>query len=287
MFTKRYTNGLIYYTSPLFDRLGIKHMFATRLGGVSSGAFDSLNVSTARKDENGRTDTRNNVEKNYRLALNVLDAVPENSCATKQVHSNTVAWVGKERFGKGILADYEEPDSCDGIITTPDSGVRALCVKTADCVPILLKNTATGSICAVHAGWRGTASDIVGNAVTALSDGNPENIVAAIGPAIGSCCYKVGNDVVYAFEVLFKSKNSSFDLSSIISIMPSCSVSTDTYLDLAKANKALLMLSGVKPENIDVSDICTCCYTDNGIHPFFSHRGSGGYSGTFVSAIRV
>lgn len=287
MFTKRCKNGVIYYTSPLFDKYGIRHMFATRIGGVSGGAFDSLNVSTARKDELGNTDYARNVEENYRRALAVIGALPENSVAAKQVHEGTVLLADKEHGGRGILADFAEMPGGDGLIAKKDGGIDAVCVKTADCVPILLKNIITGDISAVHAGWRGTASDIVTNAVTKLSEGNPEAVVAAIGPCIGRCCYEIGGEVYSRFEMLFRSKDRNYDMNMLFTLMPTCSMGGSTYLDLARANSELLRFSGVKPENIDVSGICTCCFSDKGMYPFFSHRASGGFSGTFVSAISV
>ena len=287
MFTKRSKNGVIYYTSSLFDKYGITHIFATRIGGVSGGAFESLNVSTTRKDESGNTDSARNIEENYRRALSVIGAVPENSVAAKQLHEGTVLLVGNEHGGRGILANFAEMPGGDGLIAKKDGGIDAVCVKTADCVPILLKNIKTGDVSAVHAGWRGTSSDIVTNAVIKLSDGKPEDIVAAIGPCIGRCCYEIGGEVYSRFEMLFKSKDKDYDMTMLFTLMPSCSMGGNTYLDLARANSELLRFAGVKSENIDVSGMCTCCFSDEGVFPFFSHRASGGFSGTFVSMISL
>ncbi|MBQ8758307.1 MAG: laccase domain-containing protein [Clostridia bacterium] len=287
MFTERCKNGVIYYTSPLFDRLGITHMFATRLGGVSTGAFESLNVSTARKDEQGFTDKAENVEENYRRALSVLDVAPEKAVAAKQIHTDNVTEVADNDGGRGILAHMPEMQGCDAVIARNGGNVQALCVKTADCVPILMKNIRTGAVCAVHAGWRGTASDIVTKAAKKLSDGNMDNIVAAIGPCIGRCCYEIGGEVYSRFEMLFKSKSLSYNMDMIFTVMPTCSMGGNMHLDLARANSELLEFAGVRAENIDISGICTCCFTKNGQYPFFSHRASGGFSGTFVSAISV
>ena len=287
MFTKRIKNGVVYYTSPLFDSHNIKHMFATRFGGISAGAFDSLNVSTARKDENGNTDTPVNVEENYRRALLVLGTTPEKSCGTKQVHQDNVVVAENGFAGRGILANLPEMPGCDGIIAKKDGKIDAVCVKTADCVPILLKNINTGDVCAVHAGWRGTAADIVTKAVQKLSYRKGEDVVAAIGPCIGRCCYEIGGEVYSQFEMLFRYKDKNYDMNMLFTTLPSCSMGGSTYLDLARANSELLRFAGVKSENIDISGICTCCYTEDLMHPFFSHRASGGFSGTFVSAIAI
>ncbi len=276
MFVKRSKNGVVYYTSPLFDSLEIPHLFATRFGGVSGGAFDSLNVSTARKDADGFTDSPENVEENYRRALSVMGTLPENACAAKQVHSDKVVEVSSSDGGKGILCGVPAMPDCDGIIARKNTEkISSVCVKTADCVPVLMKNVKTGDVCAVHAGWRGTVMDIAGKAARKLANGNMTDIVAAIGPCIGQCCYEVGAEVYTAFEQLFKSKIADYDINLLFT--------ADIHLDLALANRELLKLAGVKEDNIDVSGICTCCSGDE----FFSHRASGGHSGTFVSAISL
>lgn len=276
MFVKRNKNGIIYYTSPLFDSLGIPHLFATRFGGVSDGVFDSLNVSTARKDADGRTDTPKNVEENYRRALSVLRVKSENACAAKQVHSDTVLEAASCDGGKGILSKASQMPDCDGIFVRKNTeNISAVCVKTADCVPILMKNIKSGDVCAVHAGWRGTVMDIVGKAAQKIADGNMSDVVVAIGPCIGQCCYEVGTEVYTAFEQLFESKAEGYDMNTLFT--------KDRHLDLALANRELLKFVGVDAENIDISGICTCCFGDE----FFSHRASGGYSGTFVSAVSL
>lgn len=289
MFTKREKDGIIYYTSPLFDSYGIKHMFCTRYGGVSSGDFFGLNVSTARKDFSGCTDNPENVAANYRKALAVLGVDPENACAARQTHSNTVIELASSDGGKGTGIKPSFEDGCDGIILRKNTdNIKAATVKTADCVPVLLADISTGDVCAVHAGWRGSAADIVTKAASALSGGKCENIIAAIGPCIGRCCYEIGDEVYNAFKMLFYSKTVSFDCDALFTVMPSCSMGGSRHLDLAMANKELLVLCGVKRENIDASGICTCCFKDeNGSAPFFSHRGSGGHSGTFLSAIAL
>ena len=150
-----------------------------------------------------------------------------------------------------------------------------------------MKNIRNGDVCAVHAGWRGTALDIAVKAAKKLSGGDMDSVVVAIGPCIGRCCYEVGEEVRSSFEMLFRSKDMSYDMNMIFTVMPTCSMGGSIYLDLARANKELLVLSGVPEKNIDVSGICTCCFEDGGDRPFFSHRAYGGYSGTFFSGVSV
>lgn len=146
MFQRHECKGICYYTSPILSEAGFRHMFCTRMGGVSTGDFASLNVSTARKDRNGFTDSARNVEENYRRILGVLALTPENACAAKQIHSDIVYTVRSSDGGKGILESSSVIDGCDGVLLTPDCDeIGAVCVKTADCVPILLANRETGA----------------------------------------------------------------------------------------------------------------------------------------------
>lgn len=287
MFIKKQTGGIIYYTSSLLDTFGINHMFCTRFGGVSSGDFASLNVSSARKDTSGNTDSPLNIAENYRRALSVLGTVPEQTTAAQQTHSDIVLEATASDAGKGVVPGIAVMDSCDGIILRNNTeNINTVCVKTADCVPILLADISTSDVCAVHAGWRGSAADIAAKAAIRLSCGKPENIVAAIGPCIGSCCYEIGTEVYDEFSRLFRSKAYNYNLDTIFSLIPSCTASCTPHLDLAKADAQLLALCGVKEENIDISRICTCCHrNESGEHEFFSHRGQSGHSGTFISAI--
>ena len=289
MFLLKKADTVRYYTSTLLADAGFRNLFATRFGGVSGGDFASLNVSTARKDRNGYTDTAENVEENYRRALAVLEVLPQEACAAKQVHSNVVYTATAADGGKGILAEKTVLPDGDGVYLAPVSGLRAACVKTADCVPILLANRETGAVCAVHAGWRGSASDIVTEAVGRLWDGHGEHILAAIGPCIGRCCYEIGDEVYTAFARLLRSKDYSCKVDDFLPVFPSCSMGGKRHADLAGINRALLAYAGVLPENIDVAGLCTACRREDecGERLFFSHRASGGFSGTFPSVVCV
>ncbi|MGN1121788.1 MAG: polyphenol oxidase family protein [Eubacteriales bacterium] len=293
MFEKREKNGIPYYVSPILEQADFAHMFCTRHGGVSGGDFASLNVSTARKDRAGCTDSPLSVGENYRRALAILSAAPAQACGAHQVHGAQVREVTLRDGGRGVVPEKEPMPDADGLLLRAGTAnVRAVCVKTADCVPILLANRRTGDVCAVHAGWRGSAADIVTEAVRALvgtanGSGTADEVYAAIGPCIGACCYEVGDEVYAAFAGLFRSKRCDFDVDALFPVFPSCSLGGRRHLDLAAVNRALLLLCGVPERNIDTSGMCTCCFAADGTAPFFSHRASGGCSGTFLSAVRV
>ncbi len=286
MFQKHTKNTITYYTSSILDEYSIPHFFACRFGGVSCGDFDSLNASTSRKDKNGNADSPANVLENYRRALSLIDSSPEHAFSPKQIHSGLAKKLDDSYIGFGIQYPYRESDGFDASVTKYGHKLNTVCVKTADCVPILLANTKTGDVSAIHAGWRGTVSDIVTNAVKLL--GGPSDIVCAIGPCIGDCCYGVGEEVYEAAKRLFESKDMGNLVDSAFVFCPTCSMSTAKNANLSKINALLLEKAGVPKQNIDISGICTCCFKDEqGRSPFFSHRGWGGHSGTFISGIKA
>jgi polyphenol oxidase len=228
---------------------GIVHGISGRAGGVSEGRFSSLNVSFSVGDERAR------VEENLRRLRQALGA--DELFAAYQVHGDTVTLVE---------AETDRRPRCDVLITR--SPERALMLRFADCTPVLLADPRQKAVAAVHAGWRGTAMRAAGAAVQALRDAfdsRPEDLLAGIGPAIGRCCYTVGQDVVDAFA----------DRPGLIA---------DSRLDLWEANRQALVEAGVPPDQIEVAGICTQCQADR----FFSHRANGGVpAGRFAGIIRV
>lgn len=281
MFKRNEKNGVCFYTSPTLEKYGIVHGFFTRHGGVSGGDFDSLNVSTARKDRSGSLDNQKNVLENYRIALSALGTVPEKAVGAKQVHENTVLRVTDEDCARGINPSLAELSGCDGLFLDGSARkIDALCVKTADCVPILLSSKDGKEVSAVHAGWRGTVADIVTKAAERFTC-KKEDILCAIGPCIGVCCYEVGEEVYEAVKRLFAFKGIEDRTDSMFRNVCSCSANTKKKANLSEINRQLLINFGIPEENIDVSEICTACHEDE----FFSHRASGGFSGTFVSII--
>ncbi len=281
MFTKTERNGLSFYTSPLLTSHSFIHGFFTKQGGVSGGCFSSLNVSTARKDRAGYCDSGDKVFENYRRALNTLGADVHKTIGTTQVHGNIVLKAVCEMSGRGINPALLPLDGCDGLIIDSSSeNIDAVVIKTADCVPILLADKKTGNVAAIHAGWRGTVSDIVTVAAEKMKC-DATDLLCAIGPSIGVCCYEVGQEVYESVKILFDFKGMGEKADEMFIRGCVCSMKSSIYANLPLINKTLLMNFGVPEENIDLSGICTCCGSDE----FFSHRGSGGHSGTFPSAI--
>ena len=255
------TDGeLQYLTFPLFEKNGVKHAFSTRHGGKSQGEFGSFNTSFDRGDD------RDAVLYNMKRLCDAIGADYKSLIYAKQTHTNNVRIVTPEDIGKGIIKERDF-DDVDGLISNlPEV---ALITQYADCVPLLFYDKVKKIIATSHAGWRGTALEIGRVTVLKMKEhfgSNPADIIAGIGPSIGSCCYEVDEPVFSAF--------------SKIGYMPMSEIFTPKaegkyMLDLKLANKIILMNAGIAPENIDVADICTNCNSEH-LH---SHRATGGRRG--------
>ena len=268
-----HTGAQTYFTAPLFDRAGVRHLFATRKGGVSRGCFSDWNFAVGTGTE---TDSEDAVLQNYAIAAELLGCKGTDVCRTYQTHTAKVIFVGNAERGTGI--DRPKFDfGVDGLV----SGTKdlVLSVRAADCVPILLYDP-EGKLCAaVHSGWRGTFAGIVCNAVTEMKNhgSDPENILAAIGPCIGADCYEVGSDLYSAAE------RSGRALTPFFRKTTPKNGEEKYLLDLVSINEALLMQSGLSESHITSARICTHC------HPewFFSHRVMGANRGTMSAFITV
>jgi YfiH family protein len=141
-------------------------------------------------------------------------------------------------------------------------------LRFADCTPVLLADPKRKVVAAAHAGWRGSAVRVAGAAVSALVEAfasRPKDLIAGIGPAIGPCCYGVGEDVVAAFA----------DRPGLL---------MDGRLDLWEANRLALVEAGVPADQIEVAGVCTQCQSDR----FFSHRANKGEpAGRFAALIKI
>jgi YfiH family protein len=236
----------------LAEVAGVVHGFTTRSGGVSEGELHSLHLGLG-------GEAQADLLENWRRVAAALGLPRENITVAEQVHGSSV-WEGDR--GKGPLVPIGEADAL--VCTAPGQGVA---VRVADCVPILL--AVPGGVAAVHAGWRGTAQGIVKEGVNALCRATgavPSEVVAAVGPRIGACCYAVGPEVVEGIGV---------------HVAPDLFVSqrgAATHVDLGAANAAQLKTAGVT--DIDVLDACTACESR-----FFSYRGDGPGTGRLAAVI--
>jgi YfiH family protein len=226
----------------------------------------------------------------HRVALAM--GVPARSIVRlRQVHGTRVVSLQRHQAFPPDARDWSVGD-----IAASDHPEVAVCVKVADCVPILLADTRTGTVAAVHAGWRGTAAGAARSAVEALGahfESAPNDLVAAIGPSIGPCCYRVGQDVRTAFEA---AGTAAAALDAWFSRMPTAEArngvpGTDPsasdggpalFLDAWTANADQLRAAGVPAAQIHLSRVCTSCHRDT----FHSYRVDGERAGRMIGVIK-
>lgn len=267
-FIKNEDKTLVYYTIESFEKTGlVKHGFSTRLGGVSSGDLGSLNLGVKKKD------TRENILNNYKIFTNSLGINIENLVLTHQVHKDNILEVGEEDRGKGLIKETDIKDT-DGFITNKKS--VALVTFYADCVPLFFLDPVNEAIGLTHAGWKGTVSRIGEKTLKKMIETygtDPEEVLIAIGPSIGECCFEVGEEVIKEVEENFNDPKKYFYKKDNGKFM----------LDLWMINKDQFLEMGVLEENITVSNICTKCNKDI----FFSHRGDKGKTGSLAAIMEL
>jgi YfiH family protein len=229
---------------------GARAVFSTRLGGVSEGPFESLNLGILTEDERDSV-----VENRCRLAA-TIGFEPERIAIGRQVHGAELESHSVAQSPSPFAAPGSDIPEVDGhVIPTPGADRRAgsetsvaALVFVADCLPVALAGP--GGVAMLHCGWRGLAAGILGRGAEAVAATD-----AAIGPGIGSCCYEVGDEV----------------LGSFASLGPD--IADGRMLDLAEVARRLLERAGV--ERVESAGLCTCC--EEGL--FFSHRRDQGRTG--------
>ena len=259
-FTENNSGGLIYMTS---DKIAARHAFTTRYGGVSTGVFSSLDLSSNMGDE------PENVRENWRRVCALMGVGPDDCAVTRQVHKNEVRIVTK---ADRHVCLSSTPYEADGIVTS-ERGLPIVCFA-ADCIPVLLCDSENGVIGAIHCGWRSSVTDILGEAVKKMLSlgAQKENICAAMGAAIGRCCFETDDDVPEAIEsYLGGNTEGLFDRRA----------DGKTMVDLRAANARRLLQLGLKSENIDISTECTVCSHDK----YWSHRYTKGRRGSHAAAV--
>jgi len=282
---ERKANGVRVLQAAAFARLPwLVHGFSTRSGGVSELAGEKvLNLSFT------EWDSREHVLENRRRFIAALGADDLRLVALKQIHSDVVCAFH--------VVNGAPPEPCKGDASITAEAGLLLGVQTADCVPILLVDPKKRAVAAVHAGWRGTLARIVEKTAGQMQmrfASQPEDLLAAIGPAIGGCCYEVGTEVATQFMSQFAGAAEWFDemrtgdepnpLQWLNRMPPGHQPPPkNVLLDLRKANRAQLLAAGLRDENVFVSSLCTGCRRDL----FFSYRKEGAATGRMLSVAGI
>jgi len=267
------TMDVPYLSFPVLSKLPfLRHGFSTRLGGVSSGIFSSMNLG---HDSGPYIDDLDKVEENYRRIANSIGVDSNSIVISKQVHKTNIRFVDENDCGKGLYRprDYDE---IDGLITNIPN--ITLVTKYADCVPLYFVDPKNKAIGLTHSGWRGTVKKIGKITVEEMYKhfgSNPSDIIAVIGPSICTDCYEVGEEVASEFKSAFPSD--WFDQILITK-------GNGKYqCNLWAANRSVLSEAGLRPENIHISGVCTSCNSDL----LFSHRKTEGKRGSLAAFLAL
>lgn len=258
-------NNIQIIRSPL---ISCRHGFSTRVGGVSLGLYDSLNLGLNRGDDPAH------VAENWKRFGQAVGIDTKRFVHGPQVHGSAVR-VARASDAHSIFQTASWPGA-DGYVTNiPD---LPLVIFTADCTPLLLEDPAARVVGAVHCGWRSTAADIMANAVEKMVSlgAAPENIRAAIGPGIRQCCFQTSLEVPQALDSLLKGQTDGL-------YAPDRSAPGKYRVDLPGAVARRLEQLGLLPEHIGQTGQCTMC--DPGL--FWSHRAMGTARGSQANIIAL
>lgn len=259
-----------YLRFPNLKETGIvNHGFSTRLGGVSTGIFESMNLGFNRGDDPEAVIT------NYKRLMEAMGMDYHNIVTSDQTHTTNVLRVSAKDRGNGILRPRAYHD-VDGMITNDPNVI--LCTSYADCVPLYFVDPVHRAIGLSHSGWKGTVGKIGKVTVKAMQcefGSNPEEIITAIGPSICQDCYEVSEDVIEQFKEQFRTEQ-----------YEELFYKKDTgkyQLNLWNANRMILEEAGIKKQHIFMPNICTCCNPEL----LFSHRASKGKRGNLCAFLEL
>jgi len=269
------------------------HGFSTRTGGETTvyrpaQRAGELNLGFT------ASDPKKTVLANRKVFVTAVtqNAEAPSLVTLKQIHSSVTYVISKADTGD------EAKRKGDGMMTCKADIL--LGIQTADCIPVLIADRKKRAVAAFHAGWRGTLKRIVENGIGRMRlefGSRPEDLVAAIGPGIGACCYAVGEEVRMEFESQFryapKLFSEVYDADPVKEKYPMLfltarapghsNLGPSLHLDLVEANRRQLLDSGINAENIYVQGDCTSCRPDR----YFSHRAEHGFTGRSLSVIGI
>ena len=259
-----------FLTYPLFEKTGVvKSAFSTRIGGVSKGCYESMNLSFDRGDD------KDAVMENFQRIASAIGTNCHDMVLSRQTHTANVRVVTEEDKGKGIVRERDYTD-VDGLVTN----VPGICLVTsyADCVPLYFVDPIKKVIGLSHSGWRGTVGKIGKEKVRVMKEHfgcDPADILAAVGPSICQDCYEVSGDVIEKFKEAFDEK----DWDNLF-----YRKNNGKYqLDLWKANESVFRESGICKEHIAVTNVCTHCNSKI----LYSHRETGDKRGNLCAFLAL
>jgi YfiH family protein len=294
---RRAANGVEWLPVPGWNFSWLWSGFSTRRGGLSRAYCAQTSYAVGEPGELNlgftAADDRKTVLANQRLLAKAITGDAGTPIVTlRQFHYNRVVPSSRADASRKL------PHKADGQMT--DASGLLLAILTADCIPVLVADPRRRAVAAFHAGWRGTVKRIVESGIGRMRlafGSQPEDLVAAIGPGIGPCCYAVGEEVLSAFEAQFSYARELFrevydsdpvrrkyPMLFLTQRAPGHSpIGPSLHVDLVEANRRQLLAAGLKPGAIQVVNGCTQCHPEL----FFSHRASHGHTGRMMAVIGI
>lgn len=257
--------------------LGLKVGYTSRLGGVGKAPYGSLNCAFHVGDN------PDDVIANRKLIAEAIGMKPESWTCGEQVHKNEVAIVTEQDKGRGFLDRESAFQDTDGLLTN----VRGVLLSSfyADCVPLYFFDPVQEVVGLAHAGWKGTVAGIAKRMVDQMEEhygSHKKDILAAIGPSIGSCCYEVDDYVMNQVKVWYDvSEGNEEDKGSSYEACHQQISNGKSMLDLKEVNRHIMIKAGILPEHIEITSWCTSCHPEL----FFSYRKENGITGRMASWI--
>ena len=270
IFEESFSNNVPHLKFAKFEETGVVyHGISTRLGGVSEGIYASMNLSYTRGD------IPENVTENYSRIADALGVSSGMMVCSSQTHTTNIRIVTLDDLGKGVTKEKDYTD-VDGLITN----IPGVCLVTfyADCVPLLFLDPVRRVIASSHSGWRGTCNRMAEVTIQKMQKEfgcNPKDILVGVGPSICQDCYEVSEDVIDEFK-------KSFDESDYERLFYK-KENGKYQLNLWEANACILRDSGISPEHISITNVCTCCNPEL----LFSHRASHGKRGNLAAFLSL
>lgn len=271
--------GLFYLTDWMRQFPGLTAGMTSRVGGVSTAPFASLNMGLHVADQ------PEHVVENRRRTAEAVGVPLAHWVYGEQVHGCEVAAVAARDQGSGTQERQTELKRRDAFVTG-ERGI-VLAALFADCVPLFFIDPASGAVGLAHAGWKGTAGGIAARTVEAMArefGSKPEQLQAVIGPSIGSCCYEVDDRVIAAMdlvldEALPREGGTGGPDRRKAFYQP---VSAKKFmLNLQQVNRQIMIKAGIAASSIEITERCTSCGTDR----FYSHRKEAGHTGRMAAWI--
>ena len=261
-----------YFYYPLLENTGmVRHGFSTRLGGVSSGEFESMNFNTTRGD------SLDHVEENFRRFCGAIGCDWDLAVMSHQTHTVNVEKVTADMVTKGRSFWEKKPFThVDGLVTDVPGAV--LITSYADCVPLYFLDPVKKVIGLSHSGWRGTVERMGAVTVAKMQKEygcDPADILACVGPSICHDCYEIGPEVAEEFYKAFTEEEAEQILAK--------NQAGRYQLDLWKANALILKGAGIRREHMAITNVCTCCNPDL----LFSHRYTKGKRGNLSAFLSL